>query len=128
MNYYISKTVKGSFEEVESKVKESLKENGFGVITEINMQDKLKEKLGVDYKKYHILGACNPGFAYEAIQQEEHLGVLLPCNVVVIDKGEGKTEIAAIDALTMMKGIGNPNIEEIASKVNEQLIKAIQAI
>lgn len=128
MKYYISKTVNGSFEEVESRVKESLKAYGFGVITEINMQDKLKEKLGVDFKKYHILGACNPGFAYEAIQQEEHLGVLLPCNVVVIDKGQGNTEIAAIDALTMMKGVGNPNIEEIASKVNEQLTKAIHAV
>lgn len=128
MRYYFSKTVNGSFGEVENKVKEKLKENGFGVITEIDMQQKMKEKLDVDFRKYNILGACNPGFAYEAIQHEEHLGVLLPCNVVVAEKEDGKIEVSAIDALTMMKSLNNPNIEGIASKVNEQLTKTIDSL
>lgn len=128
MQYYFNKIVQGNFDEVEKAVIDRLKENGFGVITEIKMQDKLKEKLGVDFRKYHILGACNPSFAYEAIQQEEHLGVLLPCNVVVIDKGNNEVEVAAIDALTMMKGIENPKLEEIAAKVNENLSKAVDRV
>jgi uncharacterized protein (DUF302 family) len=128
MKYYITKTVRGSFEETESKIRDSLMNNGFGVISEIDMQEKLKEKLGVDFKKYIILGACNPGFAYEAIQHEEHLGVLLPCNVVVMDKGNGEIAVSAIDALTMMQGIGNPKIEQIATRVNENLTKALESI
>ncbi len=92
MSYHISKIVEGEFEETLEKVVENLKDVGFGVITEIDMKEKLKEKLDVDFKNYVILGACNPGFAYEAVQMEEELGVLLPCNVVVIDMEDGRVQ------------------------------------
>jgi len=128
MSYYFSKTFDGSFAAAHKKVIENLKEVGFGVITEINMKEKFKEKLGVDFKDYVILGACNPGFAYEAVQMEEELGVLLPCNVVLIGKDDGRVQVAAIDAAKMMSVVGNPKLEEVASTVNEKLKKALAAL
>jgi uncharacterized protein (DUF302 family) len=125
MNYHISKTVKGSFGEVKDKVVEVLQDVGFGVISEINMKEKLKEKLDVDYKDYTILGACNPGFAYEAVQMEEELGVLLPCNVILIDKEDGSVQVSAINAEKMMSIVGNPQLDEVATIINERLVKAI---
>src|SRR5210317_1261734 len=102
MSYHITTTLEGDFKEILEKVVDNLKDVGFGVITEIDMKEKLKEKLDIDYKRYVILGACNPGFAYEAIQMEEEIGVLLPCNVVIIDKENGWVQIAAIDVRKMM--------------------------
>jgi uncharacterized protein (DUF302 family) len=125
MAYYISKIVEAGFYETLEKVVENLKDVGFGVITEINLQKKLKEKLDVDYKKYVILGACNPGFAYEAVQMEEELGVLLPCNVVVIEKEGGKVQVAAIDAAKMMSIVGNPELEAVAGVVNDRMRQAL---
>jgi uncharacterized protein (DUF302 family) len=126
MNYHISKTVKGDFTDIKERVTESLQDVGFGVITEINLKEKLKEKLDVDYKSYTILGACNPGFAYEAIQLEEELGVLLPCNVVIIDKEDGNIQVSAIDAATMMSVVKNPGLDNVASTVNARLVQAIE--
>lgn len=125
MSYHISKTVRGSFGEVKDKVVEVLQDVGFGVISEINMKEKLKEKLDVDYKDYTILGACNPGFAYEAVQMEEELGVLLPCNVILIDKEDGSVQVSAINAEKMMSIVGNPQLDEVATIINERLVKAI---
>lgn len=125
MSYNISKTFKADFDELLERLIESLKDVGFGVITEIDMKEKLKEKLDVDFKRYVILGACNPGFAYEAIQMEEELGVLLPCNVVVIDKENGWVQIAAIDARKMMSVVGNKELEVVAEVVNERLRQAL---
>lgn len=125
MSYNISKTFKADFDELRERLIESLKDVGFGVITEIDMKEKLKEKLDVDYKRYVILGACNPGFAYEAIQMEEELGVLLPCNVVLIDKENGWVQIAAIDARKMMSVVGNSELELVAEVVNERLRQAL---
>lgn len=105
---------------------ETLQDVGFGVITEVNLQEKLKEKLDVDYKAYTILGACNPGFAYEAIQVEEELGVLLPCNVVIIDKEDGTIQVSAIEAVKMMSVVENPELDKIASTVNSRLKQAIE--
>lgn len=126
MSYHISKTIKGNFAEIREKVIENLKDVGFGVITEIDMKEKLKEKLDVDYKDYVILGACNPGFAYEAVQMEEELGVLLPCNVVLIDNEDGSVKVSAIDAQKMMSIVGNPKLEEVAGVVNERMTQALQ--
>lgn len=125
MSYNISKTFKADFDEIRERLIESLKDVGFGVITEIDMKEKLKEKLDVDYKRYIILGACNPGFAYEAIQMEEELGVLLPCNVVLIDKENGWVQIAAIDARKMMSVVENNELELVAEAVNERLRQAL---
>lgn len=126
MSYHISKTIKGNFAEIRENVIESLKDVGFGVITEIDMKEKLKEKLDIDYKDYVILGACNPGFAYEAVQMEEELGVLLPCNVVLIDNEDGSVKVSAIDAQKMMSIVGNPKLEEVAGVVNERMKQALQ--
>lgn len=128
MSYYFSKSIEGSISEVREKVIETLKDVGFGVITEINMKEKFREKLGVEYNDYIILGACNPGFAYEAVQLEEELGVLLPCNVVLIGKDKGWVQVAAIDAAKMMSAIGNPKLDELAATVNERLKQALGAL
>ena len=128
MSYHISKTVKGDFKEILARVTENLKDVGFGVITEIDMKEKLKEKLDVDFKNYFILGACNPGFAYEAVQMEEELGVLLPCNVVVIDKEDGYVKVSAIDAQKMMSVVGNADLDAVAVTVNDRLRQAIESL
>jgi uncharacterized protein (DUF302 family) len=125
MSYHLSTNIKGNFDEIQSRVIENLKDVGFGVITEINLKAKLKEKLDVDFKKYTILGACNPGFAHEAVQMEEELGVLLPCNVVLIDNEDGSIKVAAIDARKMMSVVGNEELDEIAGMVNERLKQAL---
>lgn len=125
MSYHISKTFVADFQELRERLVETLKDVGFGVITEIDMQQKLKEKLDVDYKKYVILGACNPGFAYEAIQMEEELGVLLPCNVVLIEQDGGRVQVSAVDARKMMSVVGNPKLDEVAEMVNDRLKKAL---
>ena len=125
MSYYLSKIIEGSFDETLKKVVEKLKDVGFGVVTEINMKETFKEKLDVDFKNYVILGACNPGFAYEAILMEEELGVLLPCNVILIDKEDGRVQVSAIDTQKMMSIVGNPKLEEVAEIINERIKQAL---
>ena len=128
MKYYFSKTVKGDFESVSNKALDNFKQHGFGVVSEISMDKKFKEKLGVDFKQYTIYGICNPGFAHKAIQIDDKLGILLPCNVVVIDQGNNTTEVAAVDALSMMKNVGKPELERIATEVNTRLKKVIEEL
>jgi len=125
MGYHISKTFKADFDEIREQVVENLKDVGFGIITEIDMKEKLKEKLDIEYKRYVILGACNPGFAYEAIQMEEELGVLLPCNVVIIDQENGRVQVSAIDARKMMSVVGNRELDKVAETVNDRLKQAL---
>ncbi len=125
MNYYLSKNVKGNFTEVREKLVENLKDVGFGVITEVNMSEKFKEKLGIDFREYVILGACNPGFAHEAVQIEEELGVLLPCNVALISQDDGSVKVAAIDAAKMMSVVENEKLDTISESVNERLKTAL---
>ncbi len=115
------------FEKAVQRTKEALAAEGFGVLCEIDIKKKLKEKLGVDFTNYIILGACNPALAYGALQQEMDLGLLLPCNVVVYDK-KGKSYVAAIDAFKMLSIVGNTLLEATAKQVNEKLCKAIDAI
>ncbi len=126
MEYYFSTVLDCSFEEAESKALGALKEKGFGMITEIDMKQKLNEKLGVTIQKYKILGMCNPGFAYKAIQAEEKIGTMLPCNVIVIDKGNGKTEVSAVNPLASMMAIQNPALGELATEVTGVLQNFIQ--
>ncbi|MBO0797875.1 MAG: DUF302 domain-containing protein [Blastocatellia bacterium] len=109
------------------RVKEALSAEGFGVLCEIDISQKLREKLGIDFYRYLILGACNPPLAYQALQQEPDLGLLLPCNVAVYES-EGRTVVAAIDADKMLSIVGNPQLETIAKQVNERLRRVIDSI
>jgi uncharacterized protein (DUF302 family) len=125
MSYHITKIVEAGFEEVRDRIIENLGDVGFGVITEIRLDEKIEAKLGVKFKKYLILGACNPGFAYEALQIEEELGVLLPCNVVLIEKEDGKVQVSAVDAIKMMSVVGSSELDAVAGQVQERLRQAL---
>ena len=125
MSYYLAKTVPLAFDEAVSRVTAALKQEGFGVLTDIDVQATLKTKLGVDTPKYRILGACNPGFAHQALQLENKLGVLLPCNVIVREESPDQTEIAAIDPVSSMERTGNPKLAAIAEEVRVRLQRAI---
>lgn len=126
--YYMNRIVDLSFEEAVARVTEELKKEGFGILTEIDMQATLKKKLDVDLRPYKILGACNPPFAYKAVQAESHIGLLLPCNVIVQDAGNGKTEIAAIDPVVSMARVDNPGLEPLAQEVRAKLQRAIECV
>ncbi|MDP3912878.1 MAG: DUF302 domain-containing protein [Bacteroidota bacterium] len=128
MEYYFSATLHTDFNDAVAKITEALKTEGFGVLTEIDMQAKLKEKLGVDFKKYKILGACNPSFAYKALQAEEMVGVMLPCNIVVTDKENGTTQIAAIHPIASMMAIENPALEPLAKEITEKLKRVMNLL
>lgn len=128
MAYYMSKITEHPFDEAVKRVIDELKKEGFGVLTEIDVKETLKKKLGVDFRKYKILGACNPSFAYEALKSERMIGTMLPCNVIVQETEVGKTEVAAINPVASMQAIENPNLVEIAEKVQDKLKKVIERI
>ncbi|MBK9927832.1 MAG: DUF302 domain-containing protein [Anaerolineales bacterium] len=126
--YYFNTTIELSFNDAVAKVTEELKKEGFGVLTEIDMAGTLKKKLDVDMRPYKILGACNPPFAHKAVQADEHIGLYLPCNVIVRDVGDGKTEVAAVDPLVAMSQVENPDLEPIAVEVQAKLQRVIAAL
>jgi len=125
MSYFHAKKIYTSFDDAILKITNELQKEGFGVLTEIDVQATLKKKLDVNFRKYKILGTCNPEFAYKALQNEEHIGVMLPCNIVVQEKDEG-IEVAAINPLESMKSVGNEKLENIALEVAEKLKKVIE--
>ncbi len=125
MKYYHSKIVKNrSFEQVIDLVTKSLKEEGFGILTEIDVQATMKKKLDVDFRPYKILGACSPPFAFKALQEEDKIGTMLPCNVIVQEVNEG-IEIAAVDPVASMQAVGNENLSGIANEIRDKLIRAV---
>jgi uncharacterized protein (DUF302 family) len=126
--YYFNKTVDLSFEDAIARVTEELKQEGFGVLTEIDVQATLKKKLDVDFRPYKILGACNPPFAHKALTAEPHIGLYLPCNVIVQDAGNGKTEVAAVDPLVAMSRVENPALEAVAKEVQAKLQRVIECL
>jgi uncharacterized protein (DUF302 family) len=128
MEYYFSKTISATFDEAMKKATEALKSEGFGVITEIFMHEKLKEKLGVDFKKYVILGACNPPLAYKALQSEDKIGTMLPCNVLVIEQGPDAIEIAAVNPIASMSAVSNPSLGDVAGDVTSRLQRVIASL
>ncbi len=128
MEYYFSKTLEVAFDEAVKLTTEALKSEGFGVISEINMHEKLKEKLGVDFKRYKILGACNPPLAYKALKAEEKIGTMLPCNVLVIEQGQNKIEIAAVNPVASMQAITNPSLGDVALEVTNKLKRVISSL
>ncbi len=127
MSYYFAKTVDAPFEQTIEKTVAALKAHGFGVLTRIDVQSTLKEKIGAEFHPYVILGACNPKLAHEALKAEDKIGTMLPCNVVVQTVG-GKTEIAAIDPVASMQAIRNGALEKIAGKVRDELKAVVQDV
>lgn len=128
MDYHHSKIVPLDFDAAIAKVIEELKKEGFGILTEIDVQATLKKKLDVEFRPYRILGACNPHFAYKAFQMEDHIGVLMPCNVIVQDRGAGRTEVSAVNPMSSMQSVQNPNLGEVAGEVTSKLRKVIDSL
>ncbi|MCH7963756.1 MAG: DUF302 domain-containing protein [Bacteroidetes bacterium] len=127
MNYGFSKTVELSFEDTINKVTEELKKEGFGILTTIDIKETLKNKIDVDFKKYTILGACNPTLAHKALQAEEEIGLLLPCNVIVYEK-DSKSIVSVFDPSLMSKVVENENLNPIAEEVKEKLQRVFDSI
>lgn len=129
MSYFIQTTLKGvDFDQAIAKVTEELKKEGFGVLTDIDIQATFKKKLDVDFKKYRILGACNPQFAFKALSSEDKIGVFLPCNVVVEENENGVIEVAAVDPIASMISVENQELPELANEVKDKMIRVIQAL
>lgn len=129
MSYYFNTTLKDiSFDEAIDKVTAALKEEGFGVLTEIDVQATLKKKLDVDFKKYRILGACNPNLAHKALQSEDKIGVFLPCNVIVEENDNGEIEVAAVDPIASMSSVENDRLGEVAMEVQQKMKRVVDAL
>ncbi len=128
MTYYFSKELECSFDEAIEKTTDVLKQNGMGVLTTIDIKEKMKEKLDVDFRRYKILGACSPRHAYKALSKEDKVGTMLPCNVIVQEHGPGRIEVAAINPVASMQAIQNPDLGEIAQEVQGLLRKVIQEL
>ncbi len=128
MNYYIETTLTTDFDSAVEKTKAALSEQGFGVLSEIDIHEKLKAKLDVDFRKYKILGACNPPNAYKALQQENKIGTMLPCSVIIQDLENGKVEVAAVDPVASMMAVDNDKLNVIAEEIKTLLEKAIKSL
>lgn len=128
MSYYFAKRVEGSFDEVIARVTEVLQAEGFGVLTRIDVKETLKKKLNADFRPYVILGACNPPFAYRALQTEERIGLMMPCNVVVQETNDGGIEVSAVDPVASMAAVPNAALREIAQTVQEKLKKVVESV
>ena len=128
MAYYFSRILETSFDNAVEKVTAALFAEGFGVISEVNLHEKIKYKLGVDFKKYRILGACNPSYSYKALQAEDKIGVMLPCNVLVIEQGDNQIEIAAVNPADAMMSVHNETVSQIAAEVGDKLRKSLDRL
>lgn len=126
MSYNISKKVEGTFDDTVNKVTEELKKEGFGIISEIDLKEKFKEKLNVDFRNYKILGSCNPALAFKAIEQEDKIGTMLPCNILVQEHKNGEVEVSAINPLASLGAVTNESLQSIAAEVTSKLKVAIE--
>lgn len=126
MSYYFAKTLAIGFEDAVHRTRNALKQEDFGIISEIDVKDTFKKKINLDFRNYRILGACNPTLAHEALQVEDKVGTMLPCNVVVQDVGGGRIEVAAIDPVASMQAIDNPRLKQAAERVQAKLKKVIE--
>jgi len=126
--YYFSKTLDAPFDDTVTRVTEELKKEGFGILTEINVKETLKKKLDVDFRNYRILGACNPPFAYQALQAEDKIGTMLPCNVVVQELPDGGIEVAAIDPVASMQAVDNSSLADVARQIQAKLRSVIERL
>src|SRR6516165_12553298 len=127
MMYHFSKICTCAFDDAVTRVTEALRREGFGILTEIDVQETLKKKLDVDFRRYKILGACNPPFAYQALQTEDKIGTMLPCNVVVQEMSDG-IEVSAVDPVRSMQSIDNPSLAKIAEQVHAKLKKVVDSV
>jgi uncharacterized protein (DUF302 family) len=128
MRYYFCKTLSGSFDDALGRVVEALKQEGFGILTEIDVRAKMQQKLGKEFRNYLILGACNPSFAWQALQVEDKIGTMLPCNVIVQELASGEIEVAAIDPAASMLAVDNPALREIGAQVRVKLQKVVDSL
>lgn len=128
MKYYFASEIESTMDEAIDTVTEALKAEGFGILTQIDVQATLKEKLGADFRPYRILGACNPPFAHKALSAEDKIGTMLPCNVVVQDRGNGRVEVAAVNPLASMAAVENPALGEVAREVTARLERVIRSL
>ncbi|WP_339652594.1 DUF302 domain-containing protein [uncultured Maribacter sp.] len=128
MNYYFNKTINGTFEEVIDRVTQALKEEGFGILTEIDIKETLKKKLDVDFKKYRILGACNPPYAHKALLAEDKVGTMLPCNVIVQEVAARVIEVAAVNPMSSMQAVDNDALKGIAQEITLKLENVIEKL
>ena len=128
MSYYFSKTLEMPFEQAIQHVTDALAAKGFGVLTTIDVRATMKKKLNIDFRSYAILGACNPEFAHKALQIEDTIGTMLPCNVVVQEKSRGHIEVSAVDPVASMMAIGNPQLETIAIEVRNLLQQVVSSL
>jgi uncharacterized protein (DUF302 family) len=128
MKYYFNKTLDISFDEAIERVTEELKKEGFGILTDIDVQNTLKKKLDVSFRKYRILGACNPQFAYKALQNESRIGTMLPCNVIVQETEGGDIEVSAVDPISSMRAVQNPDLEDIANQIQAKLKSVVDSL
>ena len=126
MKYYFSKTVELDFDEAIVKVTEELKKQGFGVLTQIDVTKTLKDKIDVDFRRYRILGACNPNFAHKALLTEDKIGLMMPCNVVVQETSAGAIEVAAVDPAASMQTVDSPDLAAVAGEVRDKLALVIE--
>ncbi len=126
MSYYFSKTVGLNFDEAVVKVTEDLKKQGFGVLTEIDVKKTLKDKIDVDFRRYRILGACNPTFAHKALLTEDKIGLMMPCNVIVQETPSGAVEVAAVDPVASMQAVDSPDLEAVAGEVRDKLAQVVE--
>ena len=128
MSYHFSKTINASFEDAVARVTEALKKEGFGILTEIDVKETLKKKLDVDFRRYKILGACNPPYAYKALTLEDKIGTMLPCNVIVQEREGGKVEVSAVDPVASMMAIKNEALGRVAEEVRALLKKIVDSL
>ena len=128
MSYYFAKTINGGFDDAVARVTEALKQEGFGLITQIDVKDTFRQKLGVEFRNYRILGACNPKLAFEALSIEDKVGTMLPCNVVVQETADHRIEVAAIDPVASMRAIDNAELEKAAQLVRGKLQQVIAGL
>jgi uncharacterized protein (DUF302 family) len=128
MKYYFNKTINSGFEQAVQHVTEALKKEGFGVLSEIDIKEKLKEKLDIDFRKYTILGACNPPNAYKALQQEDKIGTMLPCNVILQELDHNQIEVGAVNPVASMMAVENSNLAGIANEIKEKLTRVINSL
>ena len=128
MSYYFNKTIAADFETVKKKVIAELGKEGFGILTEVDVQATFKNKLDVDFRKYQILGACNPHYAHKAIEAEDKIGTMLPCNVILQELENGKVEVAAINASASMQAVDNNKVADVAKTISAMLKKVVDAL
>ena len=128
MSYYLARTFEEPFNSVVTRVIEALKKEGFGILSDIDVKETFRKKLDVDFRNYRILGACNPPFSFRALQTEERIGTMLPCNVVVQERPEGKVEVAAVDPVASMQAVGNPELLKIAEEIRQKLFAVVKSL